>query len=111
MKKAFCEPQNIDFCPPIQFAQAFVFGSPANDKLTIPRSSDNGGEIVYSSVDNVKTDFASGALHPSDLKPPLIKIAVGVLDKIATALNSSGDAKKAAATLKNFQKKLSKQKK
>ena len=110
MKKAFCEPQNIDFCPPIEFARVFVFGPPSNDNFTVPRSAENGGELVYSSVDQVKADFASGALHPSDLKPPLTKVAVAVLDKIAAALGK-GDAKKAAATLKNFQKKQAKQKK
>ncbi|KAL7559425.1 hypothetical protein ACA910_009985 [Epithemia clementina (nom. ined.)] len=110
MKKAFCEPQNIDFCPPIEFARSFVFGPPANDKLIIPRSPDKGGDLVYSNVDEVKADFASGVLHPSELKPPLIKVAVDVLDKIAAAL-ANEEAKKASGVLKNFQKKQAKQKK
>lgn len=108
MKKAFCEPQNIEFCPPIEFAQAFIFGAPTNGSLTLSRSPENGGDVTYSTKEDLKKDFASGALHPGDLKPPLLKLAVSVLDKIDAALKA-GDAKKAAGALKQAAKKMAKQ--
>mmetsp|Transcript_14158 Transcript_14158/g.30892 ORF Transcript_14158/g.30892 Transcript_14158/m.30892 type:complete len:831 (-) Transcript_14158:26-2518(-) len=110
MKKAFCEPQNVDFCPPIEFAKAFIFGPPSNGTFSVPRKEENGGEVVYKNAEDLTKDFASGALHPSDMKPPLTKIAVSVLDRIDAAVKQ-GDAKKAAGALKQCQKKMAKQKK
>ena len=46
MKKAFCEPGNVDFCPPIEvFAH---FGGLENGKtITISRSPDNIGDVIH----------------------------------------------------------------
>jgi hypothetical protein len=48
MKKAFCEPGNVDFCLPIEvFAH---FGGLENGKtITISQSPDNGGDVTYMS--------------------------------------------------------------
>merc|ERR1711935_465567 len=48
MKKAFCEPKNIDFCPPISIASAFAFGDEADStgEMIISRSPENGGDAV-----------------------------------------------------------------
>ena len=45
MKKAFCEPGNVGFCPPIEvFA---YFGGFENGKsITISRSPNNGGDVT-----------------------------------------------------------------
>merc|ERR1711935_1055570 len=41
MKKAFCEPGNIKFCPPIVLSMAL--GPP---EVVIKRSSENGGDVT-----------------------------------------------------------------
>jgi tyrosyl-tRNA synthetase len=37
--------------------------------LLIARKPENGGDKIYNSYPELEADFASGALHPGDLKP------------------------------------------
>jgi len=106
MKKAFCEPGNIDFCPPIALAMAF-----GPKELVIHRSPDNGGDVTYKSKEEIETDFKSGSLHPGDLKASSTAIMIQVLEKLSSALKTDSDAAKASKALKAFQKKMSKKKK
>ena len=105
MKKAFCEPGNIEYCPPIVLAIAF--GPP---EIEIKRSPENGGDVIYTKQAEMEADFKSGALHPGDLKATATAIMVGVLDKLAAAIKGDKDATKASKALKAFQKKMSKKK-
>jgi tyrosyl-tRNA synthetase len=106
LKKAFCEPQNTAFCPPIDLAVAFAM-RPA---LTVERSPENGGAVQYSSRAQLEADFASGALHPGDLKASVSGTMVQVLSDVAAAIKSDAAAAKAAKELKAFEKKLQKKK-
>jgi tyrosyl-tRNA synthetase len=105
LKKAFCEPGNIDFCPPINMSISF-----GPSEIVIQRSPENGGDVTYKSKEEIEADFKSGSLHPGDLKATATKIMVQVLEKLATTLKSDGDANKAAKEMKAFQKKMSKKK-
>lgn len=109
LKKAFCEPGNIDFNPPINLACALAFDKTGS--LTITRTPDNGGDKTYTNVDDLKADFQSEALHPGDLKATITKLAVAVLDDLAKGLGADKDVKQAVKTLKNYQKKAAKAKK
>lgn len=106
MKKAFCEPGNIDFCPPITLALCFGPGI-----ITVQRSPDNGGDIKYSSKEEIEADFKNGNLHPGDLKATSTAIMLKVLEKISFAIKNDSDSTKASKGLKAFQKKMSKKKK
>ncbi|KAL3942779.1 MAG: hypothetical protein SGBAC_003091 [Bacillariaceae sp.] len=109
MKKAFCEPKNIEFCPPISLASVFTFGSADNKaKLTIHRSADNGGEIVFDNKSDLEASFADESLHPGDLKTATSQIMVAVLDKISAGIKGDSEAMKASKALKAMAKKLSK---
>ncbi|GFH58177.1 nucleotidylyl transferase [Chaetoceros tenuissimus] len=106
MKKAFCEPGNIEFCPPIVLANAFAAGD-----IEIKRSEENGGDVIYKEQADMEADFKSGALHPGDLKATASTIMVGVLDKIASAIKADKEATQASKALKAFAKKMAKKKK
>eukprot|EP00978_Attheya_sp_CCMP212_P030626 scaffold113357_cov52-Attheya_sp.AAC.1 len=105
MKKAFCEPENVEFCPPIVLAS--VFGG--NDVL-VSRSEENGGDVTYRSRAQMEADFASGALHPGDLKAVATSIMVQTLTTLSSAMKKDNDATKAGKALKALQKKLAKKK-
>jgi hypothetical protein len=52
MKRAFCEPKNVSFGPPIAVASALAFGCTVEDstgELRIQRSPENGGDLVFKS--------------------------------------------------------------
>ena len=106
--KAFCEPGNISFCPPIALASTFALGSGV--EWMISRTDENGGDLIYRSRDEIETDFASGALHPGDLKNATSAVMIKVLEKLSDAIKQNGDAFKAAKTLKAFAKKMAKNK-
>eukprot|EP00443_Scrippsiella_acuminata_P085087 CAMPEP_0115536160 /NCGR_PEP_ID=MMETSP0271-20121206/87627_1 /TAXON_ID=71861 /ORGANISM="Scrippsiella trochoidea, Strain CCMP3099" /LENGTH=677 /DNA_ID=CAMNT_0002968831 /DNA_START=20 /DNA_END=2050 /DNA_ORIENTATION=- len=68
IKKSFCMPQNIAFCPPVTWVSELL---KFQREFVVQRKPDNGGDKSYSDVEALREDFASGALHPGDLKPAL----------------------------------------
>ncbi|KAL3798306.1 hypothetical protein ACHAW5_010643 [Stephanodiscus triporus] len=116
MKKAFCEPGNIGFCPPIELLAYFggLDDAGANGdrkEVTISRSPDNGGNVTYAVKSELVRDFASGALHPGDLKVAVSNMMVEVLTKIGAEIKGDDAASKGVKALKVFEKKMAKQKK
>ncbi len=114
LKKAFCEPGNILFCPPISVATALCFGHPvsSNDGLIIHRSAENGGDVIFKTRDELEAAFVQGdqVLHPGDLKGAVIPIVVSTLEKLANEFKADGEIMKAGKTLKVLAKKLAKNK-
>lgn len=110
MKKAFCEPGNTTFCPPIALSALFSFDLilSTTAEFVVKRAPENGGDVAYKTLDQLEGDFKSGALHPGDLKAAATSIMVSVLEKLSSSMKSNTDATKASKTLKAFQKKMSK---
>lgn len=110
MKKAFCEPGNTDFCPPIVVASTLSFGFDGQNAGTfvVKRSDENGGDVTYESRAEIEKDFSSGALHPGDLKASATTLMISTLEKIAIGIKNDNDATKAAKILKVFRKKVEK---
>jgi tyrosyl-tRNA synthetase len=103
LKKAFCEPMNVTFCPPISLAQWLLATGP----ITISRKEENGGNKTYSALSDLKSDFASGALHPGDLKTNVNKAVVEALKPVREVFKEAA-LKKAQKDLETFAKKAAK---
>eukprot|EP00587_Corethron_hystrix_P002751 CAMPEP_0113307914 /NCGR_PEP_ID=MMETSP0010_2-20120614/6567_1 /TAXON_ID=216773 ORGANISM="Corethron hystrix, Strain 308" /NCGR_SAMPLE_ID=MMETSP0010_2 /ASSEMBLY_ACC=CAM_ASM_000155 /LENGTH=739 /DNA_ID=CAMNT_0000162861 /DNA_START=55 /DNA_END=2274 /DNA_ORIENTATION=- /assembly_acc=CAM_ASM_000155 len=110
MKKAFCEPGNVIYCPPIALACAFQMDL-AGKSVNISRSEENGGNVSYQMKEEVERDFELGALHPGDLKSCATKIIVEVIGNISKAIKADKASAQAAKSLKAFIKKQNKSKK
>jgi len=122
VKKAFCEPGNAGFCPPIELL-AYFGGLPddegagdsgddvAGRTVTISRSLENGGNVTYRTKAALLVDFASGALHPGDLKGTVSTRMVEVLTKMNAEIKGDAIAAKGIKALKAFEKKMAKRKK
>lgn len=114
MKKAFCEPGNISFCPPISLSTAFVFGLAdiSQGEFKISRLPENGGDVVFKNRAEIEAAFAQGeqVLHPGDLKGAVIPIMVSTLDKLSEAVKTDSEALQASKALKALAKKLAKNK-
>lgn len=106
MKKAFCEPGNIDFNPVIILAKVLAFDD--GKTLTISRSPENGGDRTYACVEELQADYQTEALHPGDLKAAVTPLAVAMMDQLAKALGATKELKQAVKTMKNYQKKAAK---
>jgi tyrosyl-tRNA synthetase len=111
MKKAFCEPGNSLFCPPITLASTFSFGEENEGSLRVQRSAENGGDQVFQAPSELEKEFADGTLHPGDLKAASTDLMFGVLEKLAAGIKADAEATKAAKTMKAFQKKMAKSQK
>jgi tyrosyl-tRNA synthetase len=109
-KKSFCEPGNIDFCPPIELL-AYFGGLDSGKEVTIQRSPDNGGNVIYKSKADLQNDFESGSLHPGDLKGVVSTVMLELLTCISEELKNDDEATKSAKVLRSFEKKMAKQKK
>ena len=109
IKKAFAEPGNVKFCPVIDLADFFAlkFGQ---GKLCIQRSEENGGNIDYNSVGDIKRDFESGKLHPGDLKAAVTTVMVDLFTRFVSAQKADKELLSATKTLKQLNKKNSKKK-
>jgi tyrosyl-tRNA synthetase len=104
----------VSFCPPIALTQALVFEvsttlSPASE-FTVTRPESNGGDKVYKHISEIQADFASGALHPGDLKAATTSIALLLLERLAASFSGDSETQKAIKALKAFAKKMSKKK-
>ena len=78
--------------------------------LEVRRKPENGGDRDYAAAAELAADYASGALHPGDLKPAVLAAVVKVLERVQDAFKTDKDAKQADAALKAFIKKSAKQK-
>ncbi|KAL7429045.1 hypothetical protein ACHAXH_003807 [Discostella pseudostelligera] len=113
MKKAFCEPGNVDFCPPIELLAYFggLNGGGNAKEVVISRSPDNGGNVTYTDKSALLKDFESGALHPGDLKTAISGMMVEVMTQISAEIKGDDKAANGVKALKAFEKKMAKQKK
>ncbi|XP_022912822.2 tyrosine--tRNA ligase, cytoplasmic [Onthophagus taurus] len=69
LKKAFCEPGNIENNGILSFTKHVIFplfGS--GEKFLIKRDEANGGDIVHENYESLEKAFAEGNIHPGDLK-------------------------------------------
>jgi tyrosyl-tRNA synthetase len=112
ISKAFCEPGNIQFCPPLSVVNVLAFGkgsAVAPSTLTVSRSEQNGGDKIYESADELAADFAAQHLHPGDLKAAVAStLVIPTLEALTQAVKADPVATNAAKTLKTFAKKSNK---
>jgi tyrosyl-tRNA synthetase len=107
MKKSFCEPGNVGFCPPISLVgELLAF----RKEFVITRKPENGGDKSYTDVAALREDYASGSLHPGDLKPAVQKAVNAFYEDIRTGLKDNDVLKKAVKDLENYAKAQQKKK-
>lgn len=68
LKKAFCEPGNIDNNGVLSFVKHVLFPLLKEEPFVVPRSQEHGGDQRYTDYAQVEEDFAKEQLHPGDLK-------------------------------------------
>ncbi|KAK6622937.1 Tyrosine--tRNA ligase, cytoplasmic [Polyplax serrata] len=69
LKKAFCEPGNIEDNGVLAFVKHVIFPIYIQDnKFIVPRSAEHGGNMEFDSYEAIEKSFAAQELHPGDLK-------------------------------------------
>ncbi|PVD29154.1 hypothetical protein C0Q70_11751 [Pomacea canaliculata] len=68
LKKAFCEPGNIEENGILSFCKHVLFPLRGSKAFEICRAQDFGGNIAFSVYEDLEASFAKQELHPGDLK-------------------------------------------
>ncbi|CAF3240923.1 unnamed protein product [Rotaria socialis] len=68
LKKAFCEPGNIETNGVLAFCKSVIFPLLKDEKLVLPRSEQYGGPMLFSNYEELEEAFAKQEVHPGDLK-------------------------------------------
>lgn len=66
VEDAYCPQGQVEDNPVLEIAKFFIFG--ADRKLHIERKEEYGGDLEYTTYQEMAEDFESGELHPLDLK-------------------------------------------
>jgi len=69
LKKAFCEPGNIENNGILAFCKHVIFPLLRNKEFIIDRPVDYGGRKTFSDYEHLEHAFATQEIHPADLKP------------------------------------------
>ena len=71
INKAYCPPKQIKENPILEYCKYIIFE--LVDVFKIERPEKYGGNIEYSSYNELEKDYADGKLNPPDLKPAVVK--------------------------------------
>lgn len=80
LKKAFCEPGNVDNNGPLSFVKHVMFS--VQNEFKVFRKEEFGGNKVYTDYLELEKDFANEKVHPGDLKNSLQIALDQLLDPI-----------------------------
>ncbi|MEQ2260457.1 Tyrosine--tRNA ligase, cytoplasmic [Xenotaenia resolanae] len=86
LKKAFCEPRNIQNNGVLSFVKHVLF--PLRGEFCIKRDPKWGGDKVYTGFEEVEKDFAEEMIHPGDLKASVEAALNQLLDPIRKKFES-----------------------
>ncbi|XP_063041071.1 tyrosine--tRNA ligase, cytoplasmic [Engraulis encrasicolus] len=95
LKKAFCEPGNVENNGVLSFVKHVLF--PLHSEFVIKRDAKFGGDQVYKVYEDVEKDFAAEQVHPGDLKASVEEALNRLLDPIRKKFESP-ELKKLTAT-------------
>ncbi len=81
LQQAYCPAKIVELNPVLQWTENIIFRSP-KASLLVERPAKFGGQKEYSSFIDVQTDFASGTLHPLDLKKAVGEQLITLLEPV-----------------------------
>ncbi|XP_015667133.1 tyrosine--tRNA ligase, cytoplasmic [Protobothrops mucrosquamatus] len=87
LKKAFCEPGNVENNGVLSFVKHVLF--PLRSEFVILRDEKWGGNKTYTSYEDLEKDFAEQVVHPGDLKSSIEVALNKLLDPIREKFSSS----------------------
>lgn len=89
LKKAFCEPGNIENNGLLSFSKHVLFPLLKTDeKFCVPRKQEYGGDLHFLVYDELEQSFAKEIVHPGDLKAAVEIYINRLLDPIRKTFDS-----------------------
>jgi len=97
--KAFCEPKNVENNPPLDYAKHIIFR--AFNEMEIKRPKKFGGDVVFSSYEELENAFRRGEIHPLDLKNGVAEYLNVLIKPIREHFEKNKKAKRLYEFVKN----------
>ncbi|KAL2725168.1 hypothetical protein V1478_007841, partial [Vespula squamosa] len=98
LKKAFCEPGNINDNGILSFSKHVIFSLlKKGESYNVPRSEEFGGDISFSTYEELETAFAKEEIHPGDLKSAAEIYINRLLDPIRKEFDGNAKLKSLAS--------------
>ncbi|KAM0728228.1 Tyrosine--tRNA ligase, cytoplasmic [Formica fusca] len=98
LKKAFCEPGNIEDNGVLAFSKHILFPLfKDGDVFNVPRATDFGGDVSFSKYEDLKAAFAKQDIHPGDLKNAVEIYINKLLDPIRKEFETNSKLKSLAS--------------
>ncbi len=98
LTKAFCPEKETVYNPVLDWTKHLIF--PLRNGIQINRDEKFGGNVSYSSYQDLEKDFQEGALHPMDLKTAVAESLIETLAPIRDYFSNDP----AKSTLDNLKK-------
>ncbi|CAL5054653.1 unnamed protein product [Urochloa decumbens] len=95
---AFCPPKLVEGNPCLEYIKYIVL--PWYGKFEVVRKKEDGGDKMFLSMEELTTDYVSGALQPSDMKLALAKSLNKILQPVRDHFRSNAEAKNAVEGIK-----------
>lgn len=100
IKKAYCPPKIVEGNPCLEYIKYIIF--PWFHKFDVIRQEENGGNKTYATMEELISDYGSGALHPADVKPALSKALNAILQPVRDHFKNSKEARELLKTVKAY---------
>ena len=81
LRKAFCPAKEVNYNPVLDWAEHIIFREEPTE-FTIHRPAKFGGDVTYTTFEELKRDFAEGKLHPLDLKNAVAEYLIELLKPV-----------------------------
>jgi len=89
INKAWCEEGKIENNPLLAISEQIIFHE--NNEMSIERPEKFGGNVTYSSYDELKSDFVNNKLHPMDLKKTVTRLLTPIISTINEKISLSDE--------------------
>ncbi|KAH9556872.1 hypothetical protein CY35_07G054600 [Sphagnum magellanicum] len=100
IKQAYCPPQIIEANPCVEYVQYITL--PWFQEFEVQRGEKNGGNKVYTTIEELHSDYTEGLLHPGDLKPALAKALNKILQPVRDHFKNNAQARDLLKTVKGY---------
>ena len=87
--KAFCPPKEVEGNPILEIARYIVF--PLAGVLAVEREAKHGGDVEFRAHEDLARTYASGGLHPQDLKGAVARGLNALLDPVRAYFDAHPD--------------------
>jgi len=99
IKEAFAPPKETGFNPILDIVKYIVFRD--RKELLVSRSSKFGGDLTYTSYEQLERDYAMGKLHPADLK---VAVSDFLIERLRPAREYFGRDREAKETIEMLER-------